>query len=407
MDVIILAQYMGNMNNIIGNNNRFPYLAQMISKYVNLEVITTDFEHISKRHYSEVDSSLPYKVTLLHELGYQKNVSLKRFVSHRKFAKNVKKYLENRQTPDIIYSAVPSLDVADIAAEYCKNNNIRFIIDIQDLWPEAFKMVFNIPILSNIIFFPMKKKANNIYAQADEIIAVSETYAKRAMQSNRNCERAEVVYLGTDLKAFDEYRLSKPISEREEHLTNQIFKNNHNIISLVYVGTLGHSYDITLVLKAMRMLDNSLRDKIQFIVMGDGPLKEKYENEAMGLPVVFTGSIPYPVMVRLLCNCDIAINPIVSGAAQSIINKHMDYAMAGLPVINTQENIEYRNLVDGYKCGINCECGDVGEVCEAIEKLVINKEMRLKLGMNHRKLGEERFAREISYQIIKNKILDT
>ncbi len=36
---------------------------------------------------------------------------------------------------------MPSLDVAKVAAKYAKENNIRFIIDIQDLWPEAFRMV--------------------------------------------------------------------------------------------------------------------------------------------------------------------------------------------------------------------------------------------------------------------------
>ena len=38
----------------------------------------------------------------------------------------------------------------------------------------------------------------------------------------------------------------------------------------------------------------------------------------------------YEDMVQTLVQCDIAVNPIIKGAAQSIINKVGDYAAAGL-----------------------------------------------------------------------------
>lgn len=59
-----------------------------------------------------------------------------------------------------------------------QKNKIPLIIDIQDLWPEAFKMAFNIPIISDILFAPMMRQANNIYSRADVIMAVSDTYVK-------------------------------------------------------------------------------------------------------------------------------------------------------------------------------------------------------------------------------------
>lgn len=47
-------------------------------------------------------------------------------------------------------------------------------------------MVFHIPIISNIIFYPLKKMADNVYKSADDIIAVSETYVNRAEKVNKN-----------------------------------------------------------------------------------------------------------------------------------------------------------------------------------------------------------------------------
>ena len=99
----------------------------------------------------------------------------------------------------------------------------------------------------------------------------------------------------------------------------------------------------------------------------------------------------------MLCDCDIAINPIVKGSVASIINKVGDYALAGLPVINTQESQEYRQLVTNYNCGINCGCGNSDEVADAIEKLALNAVLREQMGRNSSKLGKEKFDRRYTY----------
>lgn len=133
--------------------------------------------------------------------------------------------------------------------------------------------------------------------------------------------------------------------------------------------------------------------------MREGPLKSKFEEKVkkLRINVEFTGRLPYSEMVRRMTECDIAVNPIMHGAAQSIINKVGDYAMAGLPVISTQECMEYRDLLDQYNAGINCDNGDINQLANAIRKLCDNPQLRLELGNNNRRLAEERFDRERSY----------
>lgn len=169
------------------------------------------------------------------------------------------------------------------------------------------------------------------------------------------------------------------------------------LIRLVYCGTLGYSYDITCIIDAIKKLDKIHQKKIQFIVMGDGPQKQKFQEQSQNLPIVYTGRLPYPAMVWILSRCDIAVNPISKGAAQSIINKHMDYAMAGLPVISTQENLEYRMLLDEYKAGISCKCEDSNEVCNTIKMLIDDAYLRKTLGKNSLNLAIEKFDRKQSY----------
>lgn len=394
MDIVIVSQYLRDIECFESNNSRFVYIAKLLamSKNNNVEIITSDYNHTKKEKFNKIGKLDGVKITACHEPGYPKNVCLKRFNSHKKLSKNIKEYLEKRKKPDIIYCAIPSLAVGKIVAQYAEKNGVRFVIDIQDLWPEAFKMVFKIPLLSNAIFYPMKRQANYIYKCADDIIAVSETYCNRALKVNKKVKKGLSVFLGTDLNYFDECAKKNKVEFDDD------------LVRIAYIGTLGHSYNIPIVIDAIRYLNDKGINNLKFIIMGDGPLKEKFESYAREkqIDAEFLGRLEYAKMVGTLCSCDIAINPISRGAAQSIINKVGDYAAAGIPVVNTQENNEYRNLVEEYKIGFNCENNNSNDLAEKINILWNDEKSRKEFGNNNRKLAEKKFNRNRTYnEIVK------
>lgn len=388
--VLIIANFTKLPNE--NGNSRFTYIINLIDKEkYDVELITSSFSHGEKKQREEVKFDLDYKITLIKEPGYKKNVSLKRFYSHYIFAKNVKKYLEKIEKPDIIYCAVPSLDVAKVVSNFTRKNNIRFIIDVQDLWPEAFKMIFNVSVISNIIFAPMEKMANKIYKEADNIVAVSDTYCDRAKRVNIKENQSLTVFLGTDLDYFDKCKNENKLEKDEENF------------EIAYIGTLGHSYDIKIIIDALAILNQK---NIKFVVMGNGPLQQEFKNYAKEKNVncEFTGRLEYEKMIARLCKCDMAVNPIKKGAAQSIINKVGDYAAAGLPVISTQECPEYKKIVEDYKVGYNIQNNNVEEIAEKILELYNDNELRENLGKNNRRLAEEKFNRKNTYLKIKELI---
>lgn len=401
MKYILIVTHFTQIPGEIGNG-RFSYLLNKINKKdIEVEMITSSFSHRTKKQreiFGNELNDIDYKLTMIYEPNYKKNISLKRFYSHYILARNIKKYLKDRKCPDVIYCAVPSLDVAKVMAEYAKINKIKFIIDIQDLWPEAFKMIFNIPILSDVIFYPMKKKANYIYSMADEIIGVSESYVEKVLKINTKCSRGLAVYLGTELSYVDKLLVTKEMLNEKKM----------DEIWLGYIGTLGHSYDIETVMNSLKILKNKGIKAIKFLVMGDGPLKNKFENYALNLEinVEFTGRIDYEEMIKKLKLCDIAINPIKKNSAGSIINKVGDYAAVGLPVLNTQECEEYRSLINKYNCGFNINSGDSVDLAKKMEILYSNKDLRKKMGLNNRKLAEEKFDRKKTYNEIIKKIFN-
>lgn len=383
MDILIISEFCEDFSTT--DNDRFLYLAKQLCADNDVEILTSSFRHTTKSRRTSPAIEWPFKITFIEEPGYPKNICLRRFVSHYKWGKNVKRYLKERKSPDVIYCAIPSLTGPAYAAKYCQKHGVRYVIDVQDLWPEAFKMIVNVPIISDIVFAPFSVLANSAYKRADAICAVSETYTNRALRVNSKCSKGNTVFLGTNLETFDRYAAQIPIMEKSD-----------GELWIAYCGTLGASYDITCVIDALSLLDNPM---IKFIIMGDGPRKEEFEQYAKEKKVnaVFMGRLKYSDMCSLLCECDITVNPISQGAAQSIINKHADYAASGLPVLNTQECEEYRNLVDSYNMGINCKNNDAIDLAEKIRILVKDENLRSQMGKNARKCAEELFDRKSSY----------
>ena len=388
MNIVIIANFPSKIEGE-KEKGRFLYLGEMLAdKGHSVTMLVSDFMHATKEKRSYIYDGYKTKIIALHEPGYKNNISIKRLWSHFRWGKNVYKYLKSHQEPDVIYCAVPSLTAGVMASRYCQMRSVKFIIDIQDLWPEAFLMKIHIRMLQKALL-PLTWYANRIYKAADFIVAVSNTYVNRALSINNKIREGISVFLGNDGQFFDQ----------SKHENN----NPTGTIKIAYIGTLSYSYDIKCVMDALVIYNNyNNLPKVLFVVMGDGPLRSEFENyaELRGVDVEFTGKLPYSNMVSKLCNCDIVVNPIVKGSAASIINKVGDYALSGLPVINTQESQEYRNLIEKYQCGINCNCADAEDVAEAIIKLVKDENLRKRMGGNSRLLGEERFDRRFTYKVI-------
>ena len=373
-------------------SSRFIELAQKFADNGHeVSVLTSDFSHGKKTHLETFVRYSNFEIEYIHEPGYPSNVGIKRLYSHWRWGLNVEKYLSQHDIPDVVYCAIPSLTAGAIAASFCKKNKIKFVVDIQDLWPEAFMLVIKNKILQ-LGFKPMEWLANQSYSHSDLVVGVSDTYRDRGLKVNKKGKRGLTVYLGNHLDLFD-------------HSKHQFSADKHvNEFWVAYIGTIGYSYDIPCVIDGIAKYNSKIDNlkKVRLIAMGNGPFIKQFTDYSKHKKVAadFTGGLSYEKMVGMMCSCDIVVNPIRKGAAQSITNKVGDYAFSGLAVINTQECQEYRDLVDKYQCGINCECGNSNQVAEAIERLITQPWLCKQMGMGARKLGEERFDRNNTYPLI-------
>ncbi len=376
---------------------RFRSLADLlVDAGYDVDLITTTFQHWEKvqRDIASIDRSrYRFNLRFISEPGYRRNVDLRRVRSHRIAAQNLTDLLEHDGTYDLIYCEIPPNDVARAAAEFAWTHHIPFVVDVNDLWPEAMRMVVDVPLVCGIAFHPLIRDAERTYALASGIVGTSDEYRDRPGAHQSLDVPAITVYVGNELSAFDE-GVRRYTSE---------FGKPKGRFWVTYAGTIGTSYDIrTLVAAGAELLRRGHED-ITIKILGDGPLgaaMRALARDCGACNVEFLGYTPYPKMAACLANSDVLVNSFVRKAPQSIATKVGDYLAAGKPMINTCMSPELRAKVVADGFGVNIEPENVQVLADAIESLVRDPGLCEEMGHRARVIAEEQFDRPRSYQRI-------
>ena len=373
---------------------RLYYFSNMLSANgFQVELITADFQHWEKAHRSEaqineIKRNTPFQLTFLHEPAYAKNIDLKRILSYRVLASNVRRYLSSADF-DLIYSLIPDNHLAATAGRCAHQRGIPFVIDVEDLWPEAMRMVFDVPVVSDLVFSYFTHSARQAYSYADAVVGSSDEYRDEPLKYGIDVPRKKTVYVGNDLHAFDEAvrthagAIRKPDGE----------------FWVVYAGTLGTSYDIGTAVEAASLVASEGHPEIKLIILGDGPERSAWEALAKEKQVDarFLGFLPFEEMAAYLSLSDVTLNSLVAKAAQSIVSKIGDYLAAGKPMINTGLNKEFCEKVRNDDFGINVVPGNARLLADAVLALYHSPEERERMGRRARKIAETQFDRSETY----------
>ncbi len=358
----------------------------------DVECITTGFQHFKKEPRDKeliLSQGYPFKITFIDAPAYKKNVDIRRAISNRKAARNLKEYLAKHiQEYDVVYVAIPANNIAAMVTTICKTNNIPVIVDVEDLWPEAMAMVIKSSFLRKILLHSFVLDAETTYRNADGIIGTSEDYTDRAFKKRKRNIPNETVYVGCNLKDFD-------AGVRE--YSNDIVKPEGEFW-VTYAGSISTSYDIRTLIDAGYTLR---KENIHVQILGTGSLKDELEKYSTAMENIhFWGYTTYPKMAAVLSKSDVVVNSFVKGAPQSIVNKVGDYLASGKPMINTLENSVFVNLVEREKFGVNVEAENVQKLADVILRLYKDQTYAKELQRNARACAETKFDRTVSYRKI-------
>lgn len=371
---------------------RYVYLATLLCEQgYDVDFITSGFQHWDKkqRDIERLDLSMhPFNVRFIDEPAYPKNMCPQRIWAHHVVSKRVTEYFDEYHDYDLIYCQIPPNDVAREIGKAAHKYGIPFVVDVNDLWPEAFRVALDVPVLSDILFAPFYKQARATYQLADAIVGTSQEYRDRGIHDARPGTPNEVVYVGNQLAEFDAGvaknagGIDKPAGE----------------IWVSYAGTLSACYDLETLVRAIAKVQLT-HPEVKLQILGDGAERENLKAAAAstGADVRFHGYLPYDQMAAWLGKSDITVNSLVAKAAQSIVTKIGDYLAAGKPMVNTSMSPEFRAKVESDGFGVNIEPGSPDTLAAAITALVEDEPRRKQMGETARQIAEDQFDRPHSY----------
>ncbi len=282
--------------------------------------------------------------------------SFRLFFLSKKFAK-----------PDII-AQVATVPFSNILYYVAKRYNAKNIVDVVDLWPEAFVaygLISNKNPLTKFAYWAEKW----FYERADEIVFSMEggkDYIREKgwdIGSGGKIDLDKVHYInnGVDLVDFDKNKKLYKIDDSD--------LENESLFKVIYLGSIRLANNIKLLIDAAELLKDH-RD-IKFLIYGDGDERdylEKYCINNQLSNIVFKQKwiemkyVPYVLSKSSLNILNYMPNPISKfGGSQS---KSFQYMASGKPIC---ANIEMGYCpITKYKLGISKDFKTSAEYANAI-----------------------------------------
>jgi glycosyltransferase involved in cell wall biosynthesis len=385
MSKVILVSAFSNINNA-GLKGRTLAIYNQID--VGKTVLTTDFDHSKKQYFSDEEMSVPDQVNL-HVPSYNSNLSVKRIWSHIVFAKQVKRYLESlEEKPSAVYCAMPTTSAAYVCAKYCKNNGIKFVVDVIDLWPDSLLPLVKGKAIIKACLFPWTYMTRYAYRHADVIMGESVRYASEAKKYNPKAKMYPI-YLGVDVNFCKEVKKSGNVS----------LVKPEDEVWIGYAGALGISYDFITLLEAIKSIHGRYKYKLWFI--GDGVRHEEIATfiKDNNLNAEITGFLPYEQLLGYLSYCDIAVNIFRANTKVVYSFKFNDYVAMDCFVLNSLEG-ETAAMVDEYQIGRNFNFSNQS-LPIVMEDTLAKWDEYSKWKRNAHRLIEEKLDKGKIYSIVK------
>ncbi len=330
-------------------------------------------------------------------IGYTRNIGLGRLRFEATYAWNVYHEATHLQSPNCIVGTDPPQIIGYISVRLAQKFGVPLIIDVFDLWPELFSLVFPRALRSftSIIFLPLFILRKYNLRSATSITALADTYLQIAMKQapNINPKMCLTVFNGIDVACFRTL-VNTDINTLAEYCTEK----KSNEIWAVYAGSLGNNYDIQTLLHAI--LDLEQRGcPIRFWIAGDGPMRESVKRfiETNQLErVKYVGKLKPSELTQLYGMCDIGICPYAPDSNVAMPDKAYDYMAAGLPIVNSLRG-ELESLLRDRQIGIQYEAGNSHSLADALETIVADRDLRVMMGRNSYDAAME-FDQHVQYQ---------
>ena len=366
---------------------RFIQIAKTaLKKAHRVTHFTSTFRHTTKKQrFSEsttLEEGFGYAVEYVRSKGYKKNYSLERVAAHADFAERLIESFEGRQRPDVIFASMPPLSSAERVVRWGKANDVPVITDIIDPWPDSY--IKDVPSFlkpaARLVIRPSYSKLRQILENSTAVTSISNGYLEWAKKNCKAIPRTACFYPALDLESIQEsiqkYRKAE--------------QRNNEVLRIIYVGSLGSSYDLPAIVEAAEVMQQKHPGRTQFVVAGSGPQKELVEEYADKLEnLSYLGWISDEELLRQYALSDVGLIQHKNNLTQTITYKLFSYLSAGLPILNSLQS-EMAAIIRENGVGFNNNNGDVAALVQNIERFMEDRDLLTRYKENALALTREK-----------------
>lgn len=292
-----------------------------------------------------------------------------------------------RRRPFDILQACNPPDTYWLLALLWRIRGVKFVFDHHDLNPELFISRFGQPrsLAQRLQYRGLRWLERRTFRAADRITSTNESYKAIAVRrGDRRPGHVTVVRSGPDTRKM------RPVYPE--------YPRPAGSVDLAYLGIMGPQDGVDQVLLVMDELVNRRgRTDVTATLLGFGDCLEdlKAQCTSLGLDdrVTFTGRVDRIAIAEYLSRADIGLCPDLKTPLNDVstMNKTMEYMAYGLPAVSF-DLVETR--VSGGDCLLYVPSGDTLAFADAVEKLIDDPELRVRLG----RAGRERVSTQLDWR---------
>ncbi len=290
--------------------------------------------------------------------------------------------------PDIVIATSPQLLVGLSGWWLSFIRRIPFVFEVRDLWPESLTAV-GIGGEDSLLHRSLARIARFLYDHADRIVVVSPAFKDRLIEDWRvPSDKISIVANGVETNLFSPLAPSTRNIREELHLEDKFIAS--------YIGTMGNAHGLDTLLTAASELQTR-QPSVAFLLIGEGAEKQriKAQAQALGLTNVrFVDQQPREQIPAFIAASDVCLVLLKkTDVFKTVIpTKMLEFMSCARPVILGVDG-QARQIVEDAHAGIVIEPENAGALVSAIDELLSNPELRLKMGNSGRDYIVQNFSR--------------
>jgi glycosyltransferase involved in cell wall biosynthesis len=371
---------------------------------------TSTFDHPTKTNRFDSDRTIEaepnLRLELLHGPGYRRNISVRRISHNRVVARAfLRRALLEHERPDVIFTVLPTIELAEASAEVGRRFGIPVIVDVQDLWPDIFLNAVPLylrPLLRLVLVRSFNSVARTM-RRATSIVAVSPSYLAWALGYARRPGRAadRVFPLSYTMYEPDEGEIAA-----SDCRLRQTLNITPDIDVITFIGQFGDSYDVETIVEAAGRFAQRGDTRVRFILAGDGNKNAVLRAAARSLPnVSFTGWVDQVTALALLRLSTVGLVAYAAHAPQSLPYKVFDYMAAGLPVVSSLRG-DFDEIIVRERIGFQYEAGNAESLASAVDRAVGDRHELAQMRDRVTSLFAREYAGRVVYPALVRHLLD-